>query len=316
MKRLPYRPELDGLRTVAVLLVVAFHSGVPLAVNGRVGVDVFFVLSGYLITQILTGRPELTDFYLRRLRRLMPALLLMVAATGLLATSFTKPYWWNALVSVIYLGDLAFPLTVAKGPLLHTWSLALEMQFYLLWPFVLRLPKPRLVLTAAWLTLTIVRTIALRDAPPDSFLFLTPLRASGMILGGLLALVRVPTKGWMTYLGLVLVAVAAASDKSVVASLIIAEVGAAMTIASLETPTLARACLGAPSTAYLGRLSYSLYLWHYPLIVFLRPAPWPLIFILGLGGGITFAAMSYHGIEKPLRLGHAVERSRPMGANT
>ncbi len=152
---LRFRPDIDGLRAVAILAVVLFHAGVPGFSGGFVGVDVFFVVSGFLITRKLladtesTSRVHLGDFWARRVRRLMPALSLMAVATlGLSLIAQTPIRWaetategvWAALYSsnIYFAGASAdyFGGAVADSPFLHTWSLAVEEQFYLLWPIL------------------------------------------------------------------------------------------------------------------------------------------------------------------------------------
>jgi peptidoglycan/LPS O-acetylase OafA/YrhL len=152
--RLKYLPEIDGLRAVAVLAVVAYHAGVGSA--GFVGVDVFFVISGYLITSLLlmdiaaTGRPDLFGFYARRVRRIVPAATFIAIACAwtayvLLPPVAMKQVFQSAAASLVFGANFFFQLTTgdyfdapaAEMPLLHLWSLSVEEQFYLLWPLAL-----------------------------------------------------------------------------------------------------------------------------------------------------------------------------------
>ena len=154
--RQPYRADIDGLRAVAIVLVVGYHVGLPGFRGGFIGVDVFFVISGYLITGLLVteleegGRIRFTDFYVRRIRRLLPALALVVAATLLLGVFMLMPWELErtaksavatgAFVSNIYFWRETngyFGIAADTQPLLHTWSLAVEEQFYLVWPMLL-----------------------------------------------------------------------------------------------------------------------------------------------------------------------------------
>src|SRR3954462_13067139 len=154
--RLPYRPYLDGLRAVAVYLVVAFHAGLARVSGGFIGVDVFFVLSGYLVTRILLGdlatrgRVRARQFYARRARRVLPAALVTLLITAIVYARVATPVerldalggfrasfayvanWYFVHQSTDY-----FAPNVATSPVLHFWSLAVEEQFYLLWPLVL-----------------------------------------------------------------------------------------------------------------------------------------------------------------------------------
>ncbi|MBV9344794.1 MAG: acyltransferase [Gammaproteobacteria bacterium] len=151
-----FRPDIQGLRALAVTLVVAFHCGIPLLAGGFVGVDVFFVLSGYLITELLvtelrrTGSINLASFYARRVRRLLPASVLMLLVTlGASAVLFAPQELDFAAragrASALYLANLFFALDakdyfapdVRSNPMLHMWSLAVEEQFYVFWPVIL-----------------------------------------------------------------------------------------------------------------------------------------------------------------------------------
>ena len=148
-----FRPDIEGLRAIAILMVVAFHCDLPGASGGFLGVDVFFVLSGYLITGLLvrefavTGRIDLLDFYARRVRRLLPAAALMLVVTVLVGAYVLAPNEMlfmarAARATAIYGSNLFFAANasnyfspeVESNPLLHTWSLAVEEQFFLFWP--------------------------------------------------------------------------------------------------------------------------------------------------------------------------------------
>lgn len=166
-----FRPDIEGLRALAVLLVVACHAGVPWLQGGYIGVDVFFVISGYLITRLLdteysrTGKIDLSGFYARRVRRLLPALALMVGAVLVAIWVFFSPFEQpvmlrSVLAASLYISNLHFAwgatdywgADAKQDPLLHTWSLGVEEQFYLGWPplfflmmFLLRRSRPAVV---------------------------------------------------------------------------------------------------------------------------------------------------------------------------
>lgn len=195
---------LDGLRAVAVLLVLAFHARVPGLQGGLLGVDVFFVLSGYLITRLLLqehaerGRIDVAAFYGRRLRRLYPALLLMLGAYSVWAPwAFQHraiEHGRDALLAVLYLADYARAFWQAPVVLQHTWSLAVEAHFYLLWPAVLigllRLPPTRrvqvlLLLYLAALAWRSHNMLSVRDWAGVYYAFDT--RLAGLLLGALAA---------------------------------------------------------------------------------------------------------------------------------
>jgi peptidoglycan/LPS O-acetylase OafA/YrhL len=151
-----FRPDIEGLRGVAILLVVAFHANVPWLTGGYVGVDVFFVISGFLITGLLarevedTGDVNLTEFYARRARRLLPALLVVLLATIATTLWIYAPIDQPAVASdgravALHYGNILFAQTAvdyhatSTNPFLHTWSLAVEEQFYLVWPLLFML---------------------------------------------------------------------------------------------------------------------------------------------------------------------------------
>src|SRR3984957_18999238 len=154
----PFRPDIEGLRSVAVLLVVGCHCGISWCAGGFVGVDVFFVISGYLITGLLareyfeTSRIDFAVFLARRARRLLPAYLVVLALTALAAALFFAPQEIDAtahagLAGSLYVSNIFFDLAssdyfapaVQQNPLLHTWSLGVEEQFYLVWPWLILL---------------------------------------------------------------------------------------------------------------------------------------------------------------------------------
>ncbi|HLG92907.1 MAG TPA: acyltransferase, partial [Acidimicrobiales bacterium] len=219
---LGYLPALDGLRAVAVAGVIAFHAGLPWAKGGFLGVDAFFVLSGYLITSLLLAEREATggiglgSFWARRARRLLPALFLMlavVAGYGALAAPgdtlgqlrsdalFTLGYaanWHQIFSGQGYFAQLAQP-----SPLLHTWSLAIEEQFYLLWPLALlavgrtRRPRRNLAVACATGALASAVEMALLYRPADTarVYFGTDTRAQSLLVGALLAALAAPRPG-------------------------------------------------------------------------------------------------------------------------
>ena len=318
-----YRPHLDGIRAVAVILVILFHLGYDWIPGGFVGVDVFFVLSGYLITGLLVdelvrnGRIDLPHFYARRVRRLLPAAVLVVAVVivgtaGLLDRVDQAAVGRDATYSALYGANWHFGLATGDyfapgdvpSPLLHFWSLAVEEQFYVVWPAALlalwvaltaRRPAARglgLLLGAVLVLTAVSAVLSILLEPGPLTYYGTHTRAYQLLAGGALAigarhwLDRAPgaaagsrrlraagvTSGIGALAALVLLAheIPDAQDYPGIAAL--AVTGASLTlIAALDLMGRhpLRRIAGGRLPAAVGRMSYSLYLWHWPTIVFL-----------------------------------------------
>ncbi len=302
---LKYEPALDGLRAVAALLVVLVHVGAAGVEGGRIGVDVFFVLSGYLITHILTaehregGRIDLARFFIRRFKRLAPALLAMLAVFWAV-TALRYP----ALRSftdrdVILAGTYSSNVLAAYGwrsPILHTWSLAVEMQFYLLWPLVLlvllRFKRPAIACLVLWAAMSLGRVLE----PNEAHAFYLPqYHASGLVLGAAVALWRSPPKAsWLGFVGMAAIVGLATLRVPAVNLIAPAEIAAAFVI--LSPPRL----LAAPPLVWAGRFAYGTYLWHTPLWYHLgEPTGWgPAILVYAMASAA--GAASYFTVERLL----------------
>lgn len=285
--RLGYVPALDGLRGIAILLVVCFHYfGVP--PGGLVGVDLFFVLSGFLITTLLVeeravrGRISLRGFYERRVRRLLPALTAMLAVY-LIASAVSGH---NALTLValggLYLGNVAQAWNLA--PLLHTaltplWSLAEEEQYYLVWPLLLALllrsKRPLRAITAL-VAAVLIYKVALTLATHPSWQRLNfgpDTHADGLLLGSLLAIVRAerPLQGreWWGKVGIAALAAGALLGRTTVGwiayGLPVFEIGLVFLVAAAVSETELATALRERHLVGLGKISYSVYLWHAPV---------------------------------------------------
>lgn len=310
-----YNPALDGLRAVAILLVLIDHAWG--FVGGLIGVDVFFVLSGYLITSILlvelrqTGAINYRDFYARRFLRLAPAFLLLVAFQ-LIHAAFSPQAseiltaTWLSLAQVQNL-NMAFEW----GPIdaiSHTWSLSTEEQFYFLWPLALPLVLSKRPL--AWLGAAVALMVAARFFPmgykPANLEFNPALRPVGLLIGCALAFmpkVELRCPVWLP-LG-ALVVLAAVEESCVLAAPLLASLATATIIVTARGGFLAWSPL-----RYVGKISYGLYLYHYPILTLGHK--W-LHGIVGttalLALAFIAAALSYEFVETPIL---KLRRRRPM----
>jgi peptidoglycan/LPS O-acetylase OafA/YrhL len=317
-----YNPALDGLRAVAVLAVVAYHAGLPVPA-GYVGVDIFFVISGYLITRLLhdelqaTGRIDFMGFYARRARRILPALALVVLAT--LALSLSLPdissVARSAAAASAFVANIFFQRQTSdywataseQMPLLHLWSLSVEEQFYLAWPLVLLLVRRRPTWALAALALG---SFALSEwwlaGDATQAFYQTPARAWELAVGGLVALRPMRLPAWSGAVGLVVTVAACFAPIPHFPGIgaLPAVLGAALLVASLQSGQRVRV-LEAKPAVYIGLISYSLYLWHWPLLALARASrvgETPISVRVGLCLlAVALAALTYRFIETPFR---------------
>ncbi|WP_339947704.1 acyltransferase family protein [uncultured Albimonas sp.] len=342
-----YRADIDGLRAVAVLPVVLFHAqlGFP---GGFVGVDVFFVISGYLITSILlqsagSDRFSLLDFYERRARRIFPALFAMIFATLLVGAWLMIPSDFealgrSALATLLFVSNVLFFLEVGYfdvsahlKPLMHTWSLAVEEQYYLIFPLVLHLVAQRFGRRAVVAALVAAAVISfglmLATAGTRSAFFLLPARGWELALGALLAAcpgLSPRSRRQAEALSLagavaVLAAIFALDDQTTFPGLatLLPCLGAAALISAGRghAPLVSRALATAPFV-WVGRLSYSLYLWHWPIIVFgaygALSDPSLLEKGIAVGLSVLLSALSLKYIETPIRRGRVFSSRRAI----
>ena len=334
-----YRPDIDGLRAIAVLAVVLNHAGFGFLPGGFLGVDVFFVISGFLITGIITkevnaGTFSLLGFYERRVRRILPALgvvilLVTPAAWAILTPAQLKQYGQSVAAVAVFSSNLLFwqqsgyfDVAAELKPLLHTWSLAVEEQFYLVFPLLLgALLKLSKRFQIGVLLALVVGSLAYAQAGATNFwtsnFYLLPSRAWELLLGALLALVGVsegrPERAIVrqaTSLGalsvLVLSLVLFAKDDPLPSILSLIPVGATVALLWSSSPgTIAFCLLAWRPMVVIGLMSYSLYLWHQPLFALARHATRSE---LGSGAaGLLIAAtsllawISYRFVERPFR---------------
>jgi peptidoglycan/LPS O-acetylase OafA/YrhL len=335
-----HRRDIDGLRAVAVLAIVAYHAFPRWVPGGFVGVDVFFVISGFLITGIIArgrdeGRFSYLGFYLRRARRIVPAYLVVLAAIVALALWLELPQvlTWNGAtlaVAALFVPNLGFlrgygyfTPGLQQNPLLHLWSLGVEEQFYLVWPLLLALlsfaalRRFRVLAAAVLLTLSLAAAQWLvgHDGSVWAF-FLFPARAWEFLAGGLLALApSLAPRGAASAnlsgaagLALIVASVALLNDETPFPGLsaIPACLGAALVLWSgIGASPAATAALRSPPVVGIGLVSYSLYLWHWPALIFAREyaqrdlKPWETLAVVALSAGLAVA--SWRFVEQPWR---------------
>ncbi|MHA3978225.1 acyltransferase family protein [Halovulum sp. GXIMD14794] len=342
-----YRADIDGLRAVAVLPVVLFHAGFPGFSGGYVGVDVFFVISGYLITSLIredvaAGRFTLANFYRRRARRILPALAAVVAFSLLAGYFLLLPGDFNELGSsalatglflsnVYFLNSLDYFGTSAEfAILLHTWSLAVEEQFYIFYPLLLvallgRYGRAGALWSIAGLSvLSFLAAVVALPRIPDSVFYLIFFRAWELGAGACVALVRAGpprrrrVRFWLGLVGLLAILLPAtlydartpfpglAALPPVLGTAVLIWAGGNGKPSGIVTLLSWRAFV------WVGLISYSLYLWHWPILAFLRNAYGgvflPLtVKLAAVAAAFAAAWLSYRYIEAPFR-----HRDRPV----
>lgn len=333
-----YRPEIDGLRALAVVPVVLFHAGYAGFAGGYVGVDVFFVISGYLITSILDGEMSagtfsLADFYERRARRILPALWLVCLACipfawGLMTPEHLAEFAQSLVAVALFVSNFLFwqqsgyfDTAAELTPLLHTWSLAVEEQFYIVYPLAMLVLLPRSRrLTIAFLALACLASLLLaiwgaRHAPHANY-FLLPSRGFELGAGALLALTlgthrpggpRLRAAASLTGLLLILAGVVLLDSQTpfpgLAALLPVAGTSAIIAFSGPGDPV--GRLLSLRPVVLVGLVSYSFYLWHQPVFVFARlwqysggPAPYyPLLIALAF----ALSWVSWRFLEAPFR---------------
>ena len=359
-----YRPDIDGLRCIAVMLVVAYHLFPKAVRGGFIGVDIFFVISGYLITSILwsdlrKGTYSIVSFYQRRIRRIFPALIVVLAATLGIGWFILSPEELLSLgqtiiggatfsANIVLLNQISyFDIAAENKPLLHLWSLGVEEQFYIAWPLILYAAYKRklnlLTLVCVIMLASFILNIALVYKLPDQAFYLPFTRAWELAVGAALVffrdlqrqpmmtafaeradrmLARIVWDGerkpslphvasdFRAAIGLILVIVGAFRLTAYIPfpgyAALLPVIGAALLISAPDA-IFNRHVLSSRPFVMIGLISYPFYLWHYPLIAYVKlisnEAPsWPVL----LGVGIASAALAwltYVAIEKPIRFG-------------
>lgn len=330
-----YRPDIDGLRAIAVIAVMLYHFKVSFVTGGFVGVDIFFVISGYLITKIISSKSSMehfgyADFYLRRVRRLIPALMVTISVSYLMAffmfsPSDFKPMSGSAVYALAGISNLFFwfesgyfDAAATLKPLLHTWSLGVEIQFYILWPCLLLLvyrttSKPLIPIIGVLLFGMIVSVLYLKVDASGAF-FLAPFRIHEFLFGAVIVFIEryslskaISSVVYVLGLGMIAYSIFFfSSDTTLFPGLaaLVPTGGAALMILGGRNSVIARPFTSRP-VVKVGEISYSLYLVHWPLFVFVN-----YILVdnierldkLGLiAGTFALALALYYFVEKPLR---------------
>ena len=353
-----YLPGLDGLRAIAIIGVLLYHSGIDWMPGGFLGVDVFFVLSGFLITSLIleeydrAGRVDFRRFYLGRARRLLPAVFVMLIVVGIAVLVFYRDalsaFREDALATVLYLNnwwyivvDQSYFESMGRPPLLkHLWSLSVEEQFYLIWPaialvLIRRGGRPlvrRVAILAALASTAWMAFIAIRggypiDADPSRAYFGTDSHSMGLLVGAALATVWRPgrlstsippsARTLVTGIGIAMVGVLVGFYTLVGeftpwlyrgGFLALAVFTAVLIAAATHPASPLGPALGIGVLRYIGRRSYGVYLWHWPIFMVTRPGidvPWsePVAFFVRMTATFAIAELSYRLVEMPIRRG-------------
>ena len=344
-----FRRDIEGLRAVAVLPVILFHAGVAPFLGGFVGVDVFFVISGYLITSLIlaeerdTNQFSLGSFYERRIRRIFPVLFAVLAVSLALGWFLFIPQDYRSLsisaaAALLFASNFwfwqrsgYFDSDLATKPLLHTWSLAVEEQFYATFPICLRFTRhshlQRVSLTVSVFVASLALSLILTPLFPDTAFYLAPTRAWELMLGALLALGVIASPrsayqaGWASGTGLLLIGCATVLYSAKVPypglAALMPTLGAGLTIWGGQQATTISRWLGSEPIAFVGRISYSAYMWHFPFLAFARYvyfSPSPTVIAIALVGAGAVSVLSYYFIEAPFRNRRRLQRRAVFAA--
>ncbi|MES2625877.1 MAG: acyltransferase family protein [Pseudomonadota bacterium] len=340
MQKTDYRPDIEGLRAVAILAVVACHAKLPFMQGGFVGVDIFFVLSGYLITGLLakeintTGRVNFLSFYARRFKRLLPGLALMLLVSSLAASLIIAPpsqidqadmlpsaFLWLSNFKFINASFGYFDQD-AVNLFLHTWSLAVEEQFYIVWPaLILYFMRSSASLLGGLLLVfagCLALSIFLSNVSPLWGFYFMPSRGWQFALGGivcLLATTWLPEKYYSAHtrtlagfggLAMILASILLIAEQTTYPGIaaLTPSIGAALILFAQKSPV--SGALSIKPMQAIGRVSYSWYLWHWPVLilgnaVYTSQSIWYQLFLVAVS--LALADIAYLAVEAPIRNG-------------
>jgi peptidoglycan/LPS O-acetylase OafA/YrhL len=342
-----YRPDIDGLRAIAVGSVVAFHTFPNFFKGGFVGVDIFFVISGYLISGIIVDAVEgrrfsYLDFYIRRIRRIFPALVVVIAATLFVGWYVLLPDEFERLgkhlaagagfaTNLVLWGEAGyFDVSSDTKPLLHLWSLAIEEQFYILWPLILgpvwRRKRGLLVATASIAAISFAYNVISVVHHPVAAFYSPLARFWELMLGGILAYLVRQKGEWLAHFptqraagGLLLIGVSVFALNREFAFpgywALLPTVGAFLVISAGFTNWISKYLLGNRLMVGVGLISYPLYLWHWPILVFAKIVKGGLLTptdrIGAIAASVALAFLTYRFVEYPIR--HSAALRTPQG---
>ena len=335
-----YRPDIDGLRAVAILLVVIFHAYPKFLKGGFIGVDIFFVISGYLITSIILKNQSqnnfsLLDFYSRRIKRIFPSLIVvltfaLVAGWYILLENEYELLGKHIAAGSIYISNFVlqnesgyFDIDSELKPLLHLWSLAIEEQFYLVFPLLLivgsRFKINPLVIISTCLSISFLLNVFQIDDKPTEVFFFPTSRAWELLVGSLIAYLSIHSIGkkqaeqyanWLAWFGvfLILTAWIFLNSKTILFPscwALMPTIGAASLIFAGETAWFNRKILASKVAVFIGLISYPLYLWHWVLLSFIQiteiEKPKALLLFCVLVVSVILAWLTYYFVEKNIR---------------
>jgi peptidoglycan/LPS O-acetylase OafA/YrhL len=337
-----YRPDIDGLRAISAVAVVLFHAHVAGFGGGFVGVDVFFVISGYLITQVLVAssdqplRQRLATFYLRRCRRVLPALLACLVAITLFAALVLNRAdlavygRYLSFTSVLLTNVAAWSDPGGGWPaLIHLWTIAVEEQFYLVYPVLLLLAwrspsRPPVLLLGSIAAASLAHSVWVSYSAPLAGFYSTPTRVWELLLGALLALSAWKIRGrvaaeLLAVLSLLVIAAAVCIYRPTMRypglnALPVCLAAAGLLAAGRDHVTWTMRLLSTRPLVFTGLISYSLYLWHAAILSLFRswhggpPSSFQTVVLIGVIW--VLALISWRAVEKPVRSGSLLRSNR------